>query len=729
MKKFLFIVLILGLFATLVAQNVAITDDNSYSPHESAMLDVKSLTKGMLVPRMSSNLRNAIEKPASGLLVFDTDYFSFFYFDGETWKNLSVTNNELFNSDENGVYVMADNLNMGIGTHTANGKLEIQGDGSGGIDELLLVVKNAAGDTVFAVYNGGVRIYVDDNTSKAVGSRGGFAVGGFTSGKGVLSNEYLRISPDSIRFYVDDNVLEKADRGGFAVGGFTSGKTLTNEYLRVTPDSVRVYVSEDSKSTGSRGGFAIGGLTSGKGNESEFMQMTKQNYFIGLGAGASNTSGLYNSFMGYRAGNKNQYGDKNIFLGYEAGFNNMGGLPTSADSVKGDRNIFLGYQAGRANTMGYDNVFLGNQSGKFNSSGNNNILIGVNSGYSMTSGIHNTLIGSSAGFSHTNQSYNVMIGTAAGYHINSLGWDGSFNTFMGINAGYAIQNSRDNTFIGTNAGYWLENGEGNTFLGIDAGRSGDEHHLAYTSNYNTFLGNKSGYNILTGSNNVAIGYYSGFSNTTGSGNVFIGYQAGYSEDGSNKLYIENTNGNASTALIYGEFDANTVRFNAKVGIAGAPDAGASLKVTGDALVTGTFSSNTVSATSLSGNLAGDVVGNINGRVNNLSIEKVFLASTGTIVQIDEGTISLLWDLGHETIQIINEAHADCFYWFRVQRESISEGGTGMVEAGLVQDLFSVPKAMGAFGYEIHFGQGTPINEWCSVWLQFINGSLIGHYIK
>ena len=37
---------------SMQAQNIAITDDDTYTPNSSAMLDVKSTTKGMLVPRM-----------------------------------------------------------------------------------------------------------------------------------------------------------------------------------------------------------------------------------------------------------------------------------------------------------------------------------------------------------------------------------------------------------------------------------------------------------------------------------------------------------------------------------------------------------------------------------------------------------------------------------------------------------------------------------------------------
>jgi hypothetical protein len=48
------------------------------------------------------------------------------------------------------------------------------------MEEALFEVKNKTGQTVFAVYNEGVRVYVDNG---AKGIKGGFAIGGFGSGK------------------------------------------------------------------------------------------------------------------------------------------------------------------------------------------------------------------------------------------------------------------------------------------------------------------------------------------------------------------------------------------------------------------------------------------------------------------------------------------------------------------------------------------------------------------
>ncbi|HPE55410.1 MAG TPA: hypothetical protein P5514_04085 [Bacteroidales bacterium] len=74
------------------AQTVSVTDDESYSPETSAMLDVKSTDKGMLIPRMTTTQRNSIATPADGLFVYDTDENRFYYYDGSNWVDMPTKN-------------------------------------------------------------------------------------------------------------------------------------------------------------------------------------------------------------------------------------------------------------------------------------------------------------------------------------------------------------------------------------------------------------------------------------------------------------------------------------------------------------------------------------------------------------------------------------------------------------------------------------------------------------
>ncbi|MEA1899073.1 MAG: hypothetical protein U9N53_15555, partial [Bacteroidota bacterium] len=99
-------------------------------------------------------------------------------------------------------------------------KLDIQGPEDMNPDSALFEVKRNDGQTIFAVYNSGIRMFVEEGAGK--GSRGGFAIGGFTPGKGE-TGEYFRVTTDSVRIYLD-NSSTKGSRGGFAIGGFTPGK-------------------------------------------------------------------------------------------------------------------------------------------------------------------------------------------------------------------------------------------------------------------------------------------------------------------------------------------------------------------------------------------------------------------------------------------------------------------------------------------------------------------------
>ncbi len=57
------------------------------NPDPSAKFDIVSNTQGFLMPRMSSAEREAIVNPAAGLMVYDTNSESHWYFNGSTWIN------------------------------------------------------------------------------------------------------------------------------------------------------------------------------------------------------------------------------------------------------------------------------------------------------------------------------------------------------------------------------------------------------------------------------------------------------------------------------------------------------------------------------------------------------------------------------------------------------------------------------------------------------------------
>jgi hypothetical protein len=63
-------------------QNVGI---GTATPDPSAILDLSTTNKGLLIPRLTTLQRTAIVSPAAGLLVYDTNFNQFWYFNGTVW--------------------------------------------------------------------------------------------------------------------------------------------------------------------------------------------------------------------------------------------------------------------------------------------------------------------------------------------------------------------------------------------------------------------------------------------------------------------------------------------------------------------------------------------------------------------------------------------------------------------------------------------------------------------
>jgi hypothetical protein len=455
--------------------------------------------------------------PSNELQSLDIDGNQLTISDGNTVDLPAGTSN--WKSGTDGIYYSDGKVS--IGKTDPVGRFEVKGDPNALTTDPLFQVISQLGDTVFAVYNDGVVININDQPAK--GNVGGFAVSGRNPGKGGV------------------------------------------DYLWVTPDSVRVYVNNATK--GNVGGFAVSGRNPGKGTNDKFMDINQTNCFIGYQSGLSNNAGANNLFLGNQSGYLNDIGNYNSFLGYRSGHNNTGGsnnlflgYESGLNNTTGSGNTFVGYQTGYNNTTGNINLFIGYQSGFSNTSGDQNLFVGRYSGYSNSTGSDNTFIGTQAGMSNTVGVSNLFIGTVAGVSNTS----GNYNTFVGSGAGHANTTGIRNTFIGNLSGYYNTTGQSNTCFGQYSAFSNT------TGFYNIYIGTTAGGSNTAGARNVAIGdqtlyvnstgyqntslgYQTGYS-TKGNGNIFLGCYAGYHATGSNKLYIENSQ--RAYALIYGEFETS-----------------------------------------------------------------------------------------------------------------------------------------------------------------------------
>jgi hypothetical protein len=331
------------------------------------------------------------------------------------------------------------------------------------MQEALFEIKNKNGQTVFAVYNEGIRAYVD-NGAKA-GAKGGFAVGGFGEAK-APSQPLLIISPDSARIYFDETKV-KGVKGGFAIGGFDAAKGTLNELMFLTPENYFIGHSSGKLITTAAMYNSTLGYQSGKslinatnnvfiGYQSGYSTTSgSSNIFMGTSSGYSNTTGYWNIMLGRATGQKNTTGYANIIIGDYAGNNNTTGI----------RNVFVGDYAGGWNTIGENNVFIGANAGNKNSEGNFNISIGTQAGELNTTGQWNTILGYFAGNANLTSGSQVLLGYYAG-KTNTGGW----NTMVGSLAGEQSGTANESTYIGLAAGQYAT-GNRNVFIGRWAGRN------------------------------------------------------------------------------------------------------------------------------------------------------------------------------------------------------------------------------------------------------------------
>lgn len=547
----LIITLFLG-FASF-SQGISISGSNSI-PDNSAMLDIKSTSKGLLIPRMTAAQRTAIASPATGLMIFQTDGSSgFYYYNGGAWTQLGSG---------------AAGPLTGWAT-TGNGSTDSTANFIGTMDSKPLIGK---------VNNQRVFYFSPNTTNTIIGFQSGINTSGpdntllgYNAGKALTKGDG-NIFIGKYAGYVDTTGRQNLFLGNYS--GFSNTSGSYNQFMG--------YLAGQYNTTGTENYFS--GYQAGQSNTTGI-----QNYFSGQYSGNSNTTGFSNHFEGFKAGASNLTGNQNLFIGNMTGFHNNGnynifiGLQAGYNSTTGLSNLFIGRYAGFSNGEGGNNLFIGNlagynsngsvndmfigsEAGASNSTGNDNIFIGPETGYQNTSGNYNYFSGYEAGYSNTTSSNNHFVGYMAGYSST-----GSFNHFNGFQAGLYNATGSYNYFNGYQAGYNNTTGGSNHFEGYNAGHSNTTGGSNYYSGYST------GYNNYTGSNNTFIGYLTGYYNT-GSSNVMIGNAAGYYETGSNKLYISNSY--TTTPLIGGDFANQQAVINGRLQVKKAVNDGyATLQLT------------------------------------------------------------------------------------------------------------------------------------------------------
>ncbi len=411
---------------------------------------------------------------------------------------------------ENGDTLYIPTGSLAIGTDSPGGsKLSVVSDNDLS-EEALFEVKRADGQTIFAVYNDAVRMYVS-NGDGTKGPKGGFSIGGFDRNKSTYINDLLWITPDSIRMYINDEIVpDKGPKGGFSIGGFDRLKAGSQEFLRVTDDSTRIYIPEgDSK--GPKGGFSIGGFDRLKG-------AVGSEYFNVSGQLTANTVDSASQIMWYPLKEALIAGRVHIGSADSVGFNSTALGHKSI--AMGDYSQAFGY---KASAIGNNSTAVGNNA---NAEGDESYAFG---NYAMAQDTGSYAIGSGA--------------TASGlrsFAMGSTGVDsagvGTFPTTAAGDYAYAFGNGSEAI------------GRGAFAFGVQNSAIGD---FSLAMGYNTTASNW--YSTTMGRETTASGFASTASGyeslASGSFSTTIGYNTTASDDCSTAMgYHTIASGHSSTAM-------------------------------------------------------------------------------------------------------------------------------------------------------------------------------------
>jgi trimeric autotransporter adhesin len=539
------------------AQSFSINTDGSIAD-TSAILDIKSTAKGILIPRMTKTQRNAIFQPANGILIYQTgpDSIGFHYYNGSSWLWMATASSAAgwfttgnagtdtavnFIGTTDAMPVRLKQNNQWIGQLNKNQKNFFIGTDAG--------ISNTSGTDNTAFGHNALKFNTSTFANTAVGSfslqnsTGGFntAVGAGALVSNTTGSANVAMGNTALANHKtgDNNVALgsnalNADTTGIsnvAVGAF-SLMSNTNGFRNVAiGESVLYALTKGTHNT------VVGDGASALGSSDSVSFTT----FIGAGAGAFNNRNRIVG-IGYGALVNNGLGSTNLNEGEEntaVGFSSMG------QSRAGSRNTALGYYAmygGFPSMSGNNNIAIGDSTLINITSGSANVAIGNVALGRNTSGWRNVAIGDSA---HFTQSFNggtnyFMDNTAVGskalfFNQPTTTVNGIKNTAIGSEALYLNTTGQENTAVGTGALHDNITGSFNTAVGRSA------YRLSKSGNHGSYMGYEAGYNdslgfrntgagafalrsVGAGTNNVAFGYQALFNNTT-SGNTAMGFVA------------------------------------------------------------------------------------------------------------------------------------------------------------------------------------------------------------
>jgi len=555
------------------AQNIAI-NNTGFNPAASAMLDIQSSDRGLLIPQISLNsITDAatITNPAHSLLVYNTnaalaDGKGYYYNSGTggavVWVKLAVTGS-FWKPAGNAGTIPGNDF---VGTTDAKG--------------LMFKTNN--------IQSGYIDLTGTQNTS--------FGVQSLLAGGGL----------NNVAFGWNALKINSIGNSNVAIG--------SNSLVRNKEGQNNIAIGSDALRFDS-----VGNKNISVGGSSLYNNLGDYNTAIGHMVMYNNNTGLYNIALGNRAGYYNTTGSYQFFLnsidrvnyagdttaspvyiqqnaivalqriklngqlilpnlpagaGSKALRIDAGGNITTADTVVAATNAtwnltgntatsaatnFIGTTdaagfMGKVNNVQslyidyqHGNTSLGQSSLLANTTGNKNVAVGDSALRSNTSGISNTAVGNEALFSSTT----TFGATAIGYAALRANTTGSANTAIGRASASATTTGASNVAVGV--------------LSLTTNTIG---------NSNTALGTQSLMSNTSGGGNVAVGQSSLAGNTSGLNNIGLGYAAGsWNNVDSNRLFINSQStysyaDDTTKSILYGVMNSVTstqrLRLNARI---------------------------------------------------------------------------------------------------------------------------------------------------------------------
>lgn len=526
-KKILVVHLALLIGYSSLAQGVGI---GTATPDISAVLDITSTSKGLLIPRMNTATILALPVPANGLMVYDIqtnqlkinvgtsinpNWQPVASNTGNAWSlngnaGINALNQFVGTTDNQPLRFRINNINAGelhpvsgnifFGLHAGEANILGGNNIAIGRDALKFDVDCinlvAIGDS--ALFNNGKNSPVPGTlgvNNTAIGSKSLFSN---TIGSGNTATGFKSLFSNVDGF---DNTAYGLGSLLSNTSGFSNTAVGVSSLFGNTTGSANTAVGWQALDVNTTGSFnsafgtsALNVNTIGKnntsiGNQSLFSNtIGSENTATGSQALFSNTSGTGSTANGFQS----------LFSNTAGGFNTAYGSVSLRSNTEGHSNTAVGHQSLFSNITGSDNCAFGNQSLFSNTIGRLNTAMGLQSLFSNisgesnaaygsfslngnTTGIGNTAVGSSSLFANTTGGVNTAIGdlalgnntvgnsnTAVGTQSLFLNNNGISNTAVGSNALSATLSSQKNTAIGHNAAFSFNLGSNNTIIGADA---------------------------------------------------------------------------------------------------------------------------------------------------------------------------------------------------------------------------------------------------------------------